>query len=92
MKIKILNTTLPLASSASSSFGADLFIPENGRYELSFEEVARAIDDSQTGYLILRPELVILNAKYKLMKGRNEFKIKDWYKNEWYKLQDTQYP
>lgn len=74
-------------SLASVAYGASrsLFVPENGRYEYSIHDIVKKMNSAGMNYVQLQTSV---STKYKHDKKRNEFQIKDWFLQDWYKLQD----
>jgi phosphatidylserine/phosphatidylglycerophosphate/cardiolipin synthase-like enzyme len=87
MRISLFALTF---SVLSSSVFADrsLFIPENGRYDISNDDVLKLMQDSGMDWVSSTPDRMVPSARYKLLKRPNEFRIKNWYRYDWYKLQD----
>lgn len=76
---------LILSLSALSVHAKDVFIPENGRYDLNIQDVARSLKASGINYVELKG---FTGGQYKLDIKRNEYIIKDWFRQDWYSLQD----
>lgn len=67
-----------------------LFHPHNGNYQFNALDIAQVIQESGADYISLRDPHNKSNSKtyYKLNQKKYEFQIKDWYLQDWYKLQD----
>lgn len=68
-------------------FAQSAFIPENGRYLYSFEEVSDHLEKVHHPYLKLVSVMKGLPYIYKLDKKRNEYIVKNWFLKDWYLLQ-----
>lgn len=73
---------IPYAFSQERS----VFVPENGRYDYNLQAISRSMSNAGITYVELKPGFS--GGLYKLDKKRNEFQIKDWFKQDWYRLQD----
>lgn len=75
--IGLLSLTAHTATNA-------VFLPENGRYNHSFEQVLNHLSQGQD-YLFLKKEG---RDRYKWNSKKNEYEIKNWFERDWYLLQD----
>lgn len=68
---------------------SSVFIPENGDYKYSIHEIVEIFSQNKMDYLIFNKERVYSDQKYKFNKRFNEYRIKDWFKQDRYALQDV---
>src|SRR5665647_3696219 len=87
MKTRLFSGIL-LSALSFSSLGQSVFYPENGDYRYSFADVTAALKSSHGAYLTLNPKLALNGASYKLVAKRNDFQARDYFKYDWFKLQD----
>jgi phosphatidylserine/phosphatidylglycerophosphate/cardiolipin synthase-like enzyme len=66
---------------------AGVFLPEVGNYRYTLESVEERFHNDGLHHLTLAPA-VDREATYKINR-RREFQIKDWYAQDWFKLQDN---
>ncbi len=79
---------LPAVLSSSAFADRSLFAPENGRYDISNEDVIRSFQDRGMDWITPVPDRMVQDARYKKLKNQNEFRIKNWWSFDWYELQD----
>lgn len=70
---------------ATGAFAKDAFLPENGRYEHTISDIAGSFKASGINYVELKG---YRNNLYKIDRKRNEYQIKDWFRQDWFVLQD----
>lgn len=80
--------TLALLLGAAPLLHAkEVFLTERGSYDYTLAQVAMDLAHHQVNYVLIHPEAGRISDRYKLNK-RGEFQIKDWFKQDWYELQD----
>ena len=87
MKSLFVTTLFVACCGLSNVYSQSVFVPENGKYIFSLSDVSRNFVQNEIDYISLRPS-VNHNIKYKWDKRRNEFQIKNWFRQDWYRLQD----
>lgn len=87
MKLFILGLTV-LFSFQTELSAQSIFIPENGNYRYSHNDITDAFRDNGVNYVTLRGKSYNKNLRYKLNSRKNEYQIKDWFKQDWYVMQD----
>src|SRR3989344_628128 len=81
---KSLCLLLGLLSFTAHATTNAVFLPDNGRYNHSFDKVLDHLSSGQD-YLFLKKEGSDL---YKWNSKKNEYEIKNWFERDWYLLQD----
>ncbi len=76
-----------LFGSTLVSNAQEIFLSERGSYTYSAKDIAKKFENHDLSYLKFNSDYLTSNAKYKLNK-RGEFQIKDWFKQDWFALQD----
>lgn len=76
---------LPLLFFSKLSLGKSSFFPEKGSYDFRAEEVSEYLKQNGVDYVAQRGKV---SLPFKLDKKTNEFQIKDWFLQDWNKLQD----
>jgi phosphatidylserine/phosphatidylglycerophosphate/cardiolipin synthase-like enzyme len=65
-----------------------IFLPENGDYLVSNSIMLDQMERQGMYWVSAVPEKTILGAQYKILPNQNEFRIKDWFKRDWFLMQD----
>lgn len=79
----IMGTLTPKLQASS------VFIPENGDYKYSLNDIASIFSQNDMNYLVFKKEKVVSENKYKFNSRLNEYRIKDWFLQDRYALQDS---
>ena len=77
-----------LFALSSAAFSQSVFLPENGKYNLTNVTMLDSMDKQGLDWVSVVPEKTIIGATYKILPNQNEYRIKDWFKRDWYALQD----
>jgi phosphatidylserine/phosphatidylglycerophosphate/cardiolipin synthase-like enzyme len=86
MNFKLLLPCWALLFSAAQA--QSIFVPENGNYRYLLDDILQEMGQQGMHYLSLQRHQIIDGARYKKHSRRNEYQVKDWFKHDWFELQD----
>ncbi|MFP5384503.1 MAG: phospholipase D-like domain-containing protein [Bacteriovoracia bacterium] len=88
MSVISFGLSLFVLLSSFSLKGQSIFLPENGPYDYDLQDISNEFRNKGIDSIKLLGPLQGHQKPYKLDKKRYEFQVKDWFEQDWFRLQD----